>query len=66
MTKPNKLSKNAIKVILAVKTMADTSQVAFERLNFLSSTRYATGTSVDEIVEVSAAIDNNEKKSNCH
>ena len=61
ITKPNKTSKNATKVMLAVNTIADINHVAFERDIFLSSTKYDTGTSVDEMVDVSAAMDINAK-----
>ena len=44
--------------------MDDTNHVAFFRENDLSSTKYETGTSVDEIVEVRAAMDNKEKNPN--
>jgi len=64
ITKPNKTSKNATKVMLAVNTIADINHVAFERDIFLSSTKYDTGTSVDEMVDVSAAMDSKEKKPN--
>ena len=48
--------------MLVIKTTPDTNQVAFFRLISLSSTKYDTGTSVDEMVEVRAAMDNKVKK----
>ena len=59
---PNNTSKNAINNIEKNNTVAETQIVAVLRVTFLSSTRYATGTSVDEIVEVNAAIESNKKK----
>ena len=48
--------------MLVIKTTPDTNQAAFFRLISLSSTKYDTGTSVDEMVEVRAAMDNKVKK----